>query len=339
MTGQECLDLLAGVGPGTDVAYRDELVTRFGLEPDRRARTYSTATGRRWPWSPPSPRARRCWCSTSRPAAWTRSWSGSSGGASARRPSGADGLPELPPAGGGGGGLHAGRHPARRPAGGGRRPGGPARLRRSEVVVDLTGPAPELRRLADLPAGRRPALGRRLQLTLSLSARRARCCACWPTPTSPGSTSASPRSRRSSSTTTARPRHDRRDHRAPTAAPTARPRGADRAAVTAPRSVRSGAGRRSSPSSAGAGRGRGTQYRGPSTGAIGVDSLSALAENPAIRTLFGPPVALDDAGRFTVWRTGTVLAVLVGTWAVLAATRLTRGEEEAGRWDLLLAGG
>jgi ABC-2 type transport system permease protein len=80
-----------------------------------------------------------------------------------------------------------------------------------------------------------------------------------------------------------------------------------------------------------------TQYRGLD-GALGMESLSALAENPAIRTLFGPPVALDDPGGFTVWRTGTFLAVLAGTWAALAATRLTRGEEEAGRWDLLLAG-
>jgi ABC-2 type transport system permease protein len=80
-----------------------------------------------------------------------------------------------------------------------------------------------------------------------------------------------------------------------------------------------------------------TQYRGLE-GALGMESLSALAENPAIRTLFGPPVALDDPGGFTVWRTGTFLAVLAGTWAALTATRLTRGEEEAGRWDLLLAG-
>ena len=80
-----------------------------------------------------------------------------------------------------------------------------------------------------------------------------------------------------------------------------------------------------------------TQYRGLE-GAIALSSLSALADNPAIRTLFGPPVALEDPGGFTVWRTGTVLAVLVGVWAVLTATRLTRGEEEAGRWDLLLAG-
>lgn len=79
------------------------------------------------------------------------------------------------------------------------------------------------------------------------------------------------------------------------------------------------------------------QYRS-TFGALDVASLEALAGNPAIRTLFGPPVALDDAGGFTVWRTGTVLAVLVGTWGALTATRLTRGEEEAGRWDLLLVG-
>src|SRR4029453_10408303 len=42
LTGRECLDLLAGVGPGIDHAYRDELIERFALELDRRARTYST---------------------------------------------------------------------------------------------------------------------------------------------------------------------------------------------------------------------------------------------------------------------------------------------------------
>ena len=42
MTGRECLDLLAGVGPGTDLAYRDELLRRFDLDPDLRARAYSS---------------------------------------------------------------------------------------------------------------------------------------------------------------------------------------------------------------------------------------------------------------------------------------------------------
>ncbi|MEV0901896.1 hypothetical protein [Actinoplanes sp. NPDC049802] len=66
--------------------------------------------------------------------------------------------------------------------------------------------------------------------------------------------------------------------------------------------------------------------------------LRALAGNPAIRTLFGAPVGLDTAGGFTVWRVGTVVAVLLGVWSILATTRITRGEEDAGRWALLLSG-
>lgn len=70
----------------------------------------------------------------------------------------------------------------------------------------------------------------------------------------------------------------------------------------------------------------------------GAAALAALAGNPAVRTLFGDPVALDDPGGFAVWRTGTVLAVLVGVWAALATTRVLRGEEDTGRLDLLLGG-
>ncbi|GAA0813573.1 hypothetical protein [Spirilliplanes yamanashiensis] len=67
-------------------------------------------------------------------------------------------------------------------------------------------------------------------------------------------------------------------------------------------------------------------------------ALAALARNPAIRTLFGEPVALGDPGGFAVWRTGVVLSVLLAVWSFLAATRITRGEEDAGRWGLLLSG-
>ncbi|RLK25709.1 ABC-2 type transport system permease protein [Micromonospora sp. M71_S20] len=72
--------------------------------------------------------------------------------------------------------------------------------------------------------------------------------------------------------------------------------------------------------------------------ALDAGALAVLARNPAIRTLFGEPVALETAGGFTVWRTGTILAVLLSVWGLLATTRITRGEEAAGRWDLLLAG-
>ncbi|OBJ12341.1 hypothetical protein [Mycobacterium colombiense] len=66
--------------------------------------------------------------------------------------------------------------------------------------------------------------------------------------------------------------------------------------------------------------------------------LRVLAENPAIRILSGPPVAIDNPGGFTVWRTGTAVSVLASGWIMLAATRITRGEEDSRRWDLILAG-
>jgi ABC-2 type transport system permease protein len=66
--------------------------------------------------------------------------------------------------------------------------------------------------------------------------------------------------------------------------------------------------------------------------------LRAMAGNPIERILLGPPVAVDDPGGFTVWRTGTLISVLASGWVVLATTRITRGEEDAGRWSLLLAG-
>ena len=66
--------------------------------------------------------------------------------------------------------------------------------------------------------------------------------------------------------------------------------------------------------------------------------LQAMAGNPIERVALGPPLALDDPGGFTVWRTGTAVLVLASGWIALATTRISRGEEDAGRWDLLLAG-
>jgi ABC-2 type transport system ATP-binding protein len=42
LTGAEILHLQAETGPGTDLAYRAELVERFALDPSKPARTYST---------------------------------------------------------------------------------------------------------------------------------------------------------------------------------------------------------------------------------------------------------------------------------------------------------
>ena len=64
--------------------------------------------------------------------------------------------------------------------------------------------------------------------------------------------------------------------------------------------------------------------------------LDALLANPAVRALYGMPFDVTTAGGFAVWRVGTFLCVFAGLWAVMATTRVLRGEEEAGRWDLLL---
>jgi ABC-2 type transport system permease protein len=80
------------------------------------------------------------------------------------------------------------------------------------------------------------------------------------------------------------------------------------------------------------------QYAATFSTADAARSLEVLAQNPAIRTLFGVPRALGDAGGFTVWRTGTIVVVAAAAWALAALTRLTRGEEDTGRAWLTLVG-
>jgi len=58
-----------------------------------------------------------------------------------------------------------------------------------------------------------------------------------------------------------------------------------------------------------------------------------------IRALIGPAHAINTAAGFTVWRSLGALSLVGSIWGLLTATRLLRGEEDAGRWELLLAGG
>ncbi len=54
--------------------------------------------------------------------------------------------------------------------------------------------------------------------------------------------------------------------------------------------------------------------------------------------LFGPAPHLQTVGGFTAFKISMTLIVLGAVWGLLTSTRLLRGEEDAGRWDLLLAG-
>jgi len=63
--------------------------------------------------------------------------------------------------------------------------------------------------------------------------------------------------------------------------------------------------------------------------------LLELSSATAVRMLQGVPAGVDTAGGFAVWDGGWMLALIIGCWALLAATRLTRGEEDAGRAELV----
>lgn len=65
----------------------------------------------------------------------------------------------------------------------------------------------------------------------------------------------------------------------------------------------------------------------------------SLGGNVGLRAMFGAPRQLDGIAGFTAWRSLTLLGVLGAVWSLLATTRLLRGEEEGGRWELLVATG
>lgn len=57
-----------------------------------------------------------------------------------------------------------------------------------------------------------------------------------------------------------------------------------------------------------------------------------------INAIIGPARHLDTVAGFTEWRCVGVLSLVGAVWGLLTSTRLLRGEEDAGRWELLLAG-
>jgi ABC-2 type transport system permease protein len=70
------------------------------------------------------------------------------------------------------------------------------------------------------------------------------------------------------------------------------------------------------------------------------EALASLIEgNRAFESLFGAASGIDTVEGFTAWRAGTPVLLIVAVVSLLAATRLLRGEEDAGRWEAVLAGG
>ena len=60
--------------------------------------------------------------------------------------------------------------------------------------------------------------------------------------------------------------------------------------------------------------------------------------NAGLQALFGVAHRIDTVRGFVAWRTLGVLTIVGGIWALVAATKRFRGEEEAGRLELFLSG-
>ena len=66
------------------------------------------------------------------------------------------------------------------------------------------------------------------------------------------------------------------------------------------------------------------------------DDLSIIfGANHAVSALFGRATSLNTLGGFTNFKLGTTITITIAMWALLLATRLLRGEEDAGRADWL----
>ncbi|MDQ2874033.1 MAG: ABC transporter permease subunit [Actinomycetota bacterium] len=65
---------------------------------------------------------------------------------------------------------------------------------------------------------------------------------------------------------------------------------------------------------------------------------ASLGSDSGTTILFGPAYQLQTVGGFTAWKCLGIFSLLGAVWALLISTRLLRGEEDAGRWELLLAG-
>src|SRR6266498_3274324 len=66
--------------------------------------------------------------------------------------------------------------------------------------------------------------------------------------------------------------------------------------------------------------------------------VATMGADVGSQAIFGPAHHLDTLAGYTAYHVIAVGGIIGAVWGLLAATRLLRGEEEAGRWELLLAG-
>ncbi|MGZ4714559.1 MAG: hypothetical protein ACXVK4_16610 [Acidimicrobiia bacterium] len=66
--------------------------------------------------------------------------------------------------------------------------------------------------------------------------------------------------------------------------------------------------------------------------------VATTSTDTGLAILLGPVREVGTVGGYTVYKGFAFLTTIAALWALFAATRLLRGEEDAGRWHLVLAG-
>lgn len=69
-----------------------------------------------------------------------------------------------------------------------------------------------------------------------------------------------------------------------------------------------------------------------------VKLAASFTKNIGLSALFGAPHQIETVAGYTVWNTLASAMIIGSVWAFLLATKTFRGEEDAGRWEVLLAG-
>lgn len=66
--------------------------------------------------------------------------------------------------------------------------------------------------------------------------------------------------------------------------------------------------------------------------------VKTMGSDVATQAIFGPARQLDTIAGYFAFHVVAIFGIVGGAWGLLTATRLLRGEEEAGRWELVLTG-
>jgi polyether ionophore transport system permease protein len=68
------------------------------------------------------------------------------------------------------------------------------------------------------------------------------------------------------------------------------------------------------------------------------ESLARSFSSGGLNALMGPAHDLASVAGYTAWKSVGILALIGALWALLLSTKMLRGEEDAGRWEIFVSG-